>query len=85
MKVKTDTVAIDSNSTLEDLFQAFAIRSMPHAGPETYEITKNAYYMGVNATLKLLQSSNSSREFTNKFKEIEKSFELYSNSLLKAR
>ena len=81
MEVKTDHVALDANATLEDLFQAYAIRSMPDASPERYEITKNAFYMGVNAMITMLRMTNSDVDFTKKFYEIENAFEMYNLAL----
>lgn len=82
MEVKTDVVAFDRNVTLDDLFQAYAIRSMPDASPERYQITKNAFYMGVNATMSMLSMSRSDEEFTTCFETIEKAFEMYNSELM---
>lgn len=82
MDVKSESIGISSDATLKDLFELYAGRSMPDVSEKQFLTAKNAFYMGVNATLTLTYSANSGKELLEKLMELEKEFEVYHADLV---
>lgn len=82
MQVKQETIAFDKDATIDDLFQAFADRALEGMPPREYKIVKNAFYMGINATLSMLNNAESKQDFNDRFENIESAFETYNANLV---
>jgi len=82
MDVKSESIAINENATLDDLFEMYISRAFNDAPKEITLQMENSFYMGVNASLTLLAMAETNNELLEKLIELQNAFEIYNANLV---